>query len=241
MKQMPLDILSAAQPSFNSFVVGQDGQNGQALEALTAALRSVSSTSANQAASTSAPSAAWPPMMLWGPTGSGKTHLLRAFAYALANDGLSCGFFNPSTNLPWEFHPGWKAVLLDDCDRFDADRQHAAFRLFIDAESKAVLIASGNAPPVDLPLREDLRTRLGWGPVYGLQPLNEAERRAVLRREADARGLFLADEVMDYMLFRFERDLGSLMRVLNRLDGYALQSQRRITVPMLKDMLRDQP
>jgi DnaA family protein len=39
--------------------------------------------------------------------------------------------------------------------------------------------------------------------------LSEPERRAVLRQSADARGVFLSDEVMDFMLTRFSRDLGA--------------------------------
>ena len=68
----------------------------------------------------------------------------------------------------------------------------------------------------------------------------EAERRAVLRRAADARGVFLSDEVMDFMLNRFSRDLGSLMHLLDRLDAYALRTQRAITIPLIKSMLDDE-
>jgi DnaA family protein len=67
--------------------------------------------------------------------------------------------------------------------------------------------------------------------------LNESERRAVLRQHADARGIFLSDEVMDFMLTRFSRDLSSLMQLLDQLDGYALQTQRAVTIPLLKSML----
>ena len=51
--------------------------------------------------------------------------------------------------------------------------------------------------------------------------------RAALRREADRRGLFLSDELMDYLLVRFARDLGSLMGLLDRLDRYALEASAR--------------
>ena len=90
-----------------------------------------------------------------------------------------------------------------------------------------------------LKLRDDLRTRMGWGHVYSLQLLTEPERRAVLRQAADARGVFLGDEVMDFMLKRFSRDLGSLIQLLDQLDGYALQTQRAITIPLLKSMLEN--
>jgi len=93
---------------------------------------------------------------------------------------------------------------------------------------------------VDLAVREDLRTRLGWGHVFALQPLGEAEVRAALRREADRRGVFLSDEVMDHLLTRFARDLKHLMALLDRLDEFSLATKRAITVPMLKDMLAEQ-
>jgi DnaA family protein len=101
------------------------------------------------------------------------------------------------------------------------------------------VVAAGSVPPVDLPVRDDLRTRLGWGLVFQLEPLSEAEVRAVLRREADRRGIFLSDEVMGYLLTRFARDLGFLMRLLDRLDTFAMANQRAVTVPLLKQMLAE--
>ena len=82
--------------------------------------------------------------------------------------------------------------------------------------------------------------RLGWGHVFQLQALGETERRAVLRRAADDRGVFLGDEVMDFMLRRFSRDLSSLMMLLDQLDSYALRTQRAITIPLIKSMLEDE-
>ena len=61
----------------------------------------------------------------------------------------------------------------------------------------------------------------------------------MLRQAADARGIFLGDEVMDYILTRFSRDLGSLMELLNRVDGYALQAKRGITIPLIKSMMEN--
>ena len=72
-----------------------------------------------------------------------------------------------------------------------------------------------------------------------MHPLSEPERRAVLRQSADARGVFLSDDVMDFILTRFSRDLGSLMELLNMLDGYALQTQRAISIPLIKSMLEN--
>jgi DnaA family protein len=130
--------------------------------------------------------------------------------------------------------------VVDRCDELDPAAQHAAFALFVEAGTHGVQwAAAGRLPPVDLPLRDDLRTRLGWGHVFALQPLSEEQTRAALRREADRRGIWLSDEVMGYLLTRFERDLKHLMQLLDRLDEYALSEGRAITVPLMKKMLSE--
>ena len=132
-------------------------------------------------------------------------------------------------------------IVLDACGCYDAAQQHAAFALLVAGQTHGVPVAAAGAlPPVDLPLREDLRTRLGWGPVFALRSLPEEQARAVLRREADRRGIFLSDEVMDYLLTRFARDLSHLMALLDRLDGFALAEHRGVTVPLLKKMLAEE-
>jgi DnaA-homolog protein len=131
-------------------------------------------------------------------------------------------------------------VLLDDVHLYTAVQQHAAFNWFVNAQSlQRWVMGAGTVPPADLKLRDDLRTRLGWGHVFALQVLSEPERRAVLRQAADARGVFLGDEVMDFMLTRFSRDLGSLMELLDLIDGYAMQTQRAITIPLIKSMMEN--
>jgi DnaA family protein len=94
-------------------------------------------------------------------------------------------------------------------------------------------------PPVDLALREDLRTRLGWGHVIALQPLSEPEARAALRREADRRGILLSDEVLAFLLTRFARDLKSLFDLLDRIDTFSLTHKRSVTVALLRQMLAE--
>jgi DnaA family protein len=131
---------------------------------------------------------------------------------------------------------------MDDVHLFNLEQQQAAFNWFVNALTPKSgqprwVLAAGALPPADLKLRDDLRSRLGWGHVYALQVLSDPERRSVLRQEAESRGLFLSDEVMSYMLTRFSRDLSSLMTLLDHLDQYALQTQRAITIPLIKSML----
>lgn len=224
MKQLPLAIGAIGagpEQSFDSYV---PGANSAAL----AHLRQGGVAGA-------------PVSYLWGPSGTGKTHLLRALVRKAHEQGQRSGWFAAADHLPWELDEAWSLVVIDDCDALDEARQHAAFALFVDAATLGIPVAAaGRVPPVDLPLREDLRTRLGWGHVFALQPLAEAEMRAALRREADRRGVFLSDDVMDYLLTRFERNLQPLMAQLERLDRFSLANKRAITVPMLKLMLAEE-
>jgi DnaA family protein len=181
-----------------------------------------------------------PPVYLWGPIGSGKTHLLQAVTERARESGWTVARFDAAAASPWEVDGHASFVLFDDCEQLDAERQHEAFAAFLAAgDCQATVVAAGDRPPVDLPVREDLRTRLGWGHVFALQPLGEAETRAALRREADRRGTFLSDDVMDFLLSRFARDLSHLMGLLDRLDAYSLETRRAITVPLLKQMLAE--
>jgi DnaA-homolog protein len=220
MKQIPLAIGAGPEQGFDNFMPGPNAAALAHLQALP-------------------PSAA--PVYLWGPAGSGKTHLLKGLTRQCHAQGQRSLWFSSRDLTPWELHDAASLIVLDGCDRFDEAQQQAAFALFVEATSRGIAIAAaGRMPPVDLPLREDLRTRLAWGHVFALQPLAEAEARAVLRREADRRGVFLSDEVMDYLLTRFARDLKHLMGLLNGLDQFALANKRAITVPLLKQMLNEE-
>ena len=220
MKQIPLAIGPDPARSFENFLPGDNAGAIAHLQAL-------------------APGA--PPVYLWGPPGSGKTHLLHAVVQRLRAGGAQVMWCSAAEPAPWPAADERDWLVIDDCHALDDAQQQAAFALFVDASSRgAAVIAAGNVPPVDLAVREDLRTRLGWGHVFALAPLAEAEVRAALRREADRRGTFLSDEVMSYLLTRFARDLKNLMAQLDRLDDFSLATQRPITVPLLKQMLAEE-
>lgn len=227
MKQIALDIGLATGPTLKSFFAGPNE----------AALRHLELWAGKQpAAAIRSPV----PTYLWGSGGSGKTHLLKAVHVALREQGAAVGWLDASVHEPPEFDEGWATVLMDDVHLYNSVQQHAAFNWFINAQTHQLwVLAAGALPPADLKLRDDLTTRLGWGHVFQLYALSEPARRAVLRQAADARGIFLSDEVMDYILTRFSRDLGSLMELLDLIDGYALQTKRGITIPLIKSMMEN--
>ena len=184
------------------------------------------------------------PVYLWGPTGCGKTHLLRAMLAQVRAWGWGAIWLAPGSCQMWEADAPQAPTLalIDDAHALHVDEQHLAFNLFIESAASTtggalVILAAGDAPPVDLPVRDDLRTRLGWGLVFQLSPLDEAGLREALVAEAQRRGMHLPDEVLAYLMNRFSRDLGSLMRLLDQLDAYALEAHRPITVPLVREVM----
>lgn len=228
MKQIALDLGLARGPTLESFF---EGPNEAALRHLQIGVASAVRSPV--------------PTYLWGATGSGKSHLLVAVREALREQGAAAGWMDALTLEPPAFDEAWAVVLLDDVHLYTAVQQQSAFNWFINALAPKTgqprwVLAAGQVPPADLNLRDDLRTRLGWGHVFALQVLGESDRRAVLRRQADARGIFLRDEVVDFMLSRFSRDMGSLIALLDELDRYALRTQRAVTIPLIKSMLENE-
>jgi DnaA family protein len=152
-------------------------------------------------------------LYLWGESGSGKSHLLQACA---------------------------AAHVADDVERLDEASQIGLFNAINEARQLGgTVLAAGNAPPAQLPLRADLKSRLAWGLVYQVKLLSDEERSIYLRGEAARRGMQLPDEVIAYLLTRMRRDLRSLTAILDRLDQLSLELKRPITLPLLREAIKE--
>jgi DnaA family protein len=171
---------------------------------------------------------------LWGEPAAGKTHLLQALA---ATEGARyIGKDRQSSDF--DYCPSVSLYLLDDCQALSADEQIDAFALFNQVrEHGAYMVSTGPVPPAVLPVREDLRTRMGWGLVYQVLGLSDDEKIAALTHAAEARGLTLSASVLPYLLSHFRRDMRSLSDMLDALDHYSLETQRPVTLPLLRDLL----
>jgi DnaA family protein len=204
---------------------------------------------------------AWPdvqcvrsPDYLWGTRGAGKSHLLHAMLERVLAMGWGAIWLNAQSCQMWSAdHPAIPTLaVIDECESLPPDHQHLAFKLFIESTSvhsaeaahsrepdqgPLYIFAAGRLPAVDLPIRDDLRTRLGWGLTFAVFPLDEHGLKKALMHEAERRGMALGEGVLSYLLTRHDRDLGSLMRLLDRLDRFALAEHRLVTIPLLKQML----
>lgn len=214
MTQLLLDISPVWVPTLENFVAGR---NVELLSALRHALASAASERC---------------FYLWGEAGSGKSHVLQAVVRQARAMGLSAQYACAAVPEPAQ------AIAVDDVESLDEAGQVALFALYNhQRESGGVLLVSGTAAPAHLDLRDDLRTRLGWGLVYQVQPLNDEEKSRALEQHALARGFELPREVTQYLLHHGRRDLPSLLAVLDALDAQCLRLKRGASVPLLKEIM----
>lgn len=217
MRQLLLDLIPDHPPTLENFATGG---NADALTALAGWLSAENRE---------------PSLFLWGESGAGKTHLLRACATF-----SDCTYTDAQTDpnlgsLPAE--AGFLAV--DNVEALDGEGQIALFNHFNRLRAAGGrLLTAAEAPPLQLALREDLRTRLGSGLIFRLRPLSDAEKIATLSAQATQRGMRLSPEALDYVLARAPRDMRSLSAFLAALDRYSLEHQRPLTLPLLRELLQ---
>lgn len=215
MTQMLLGITPDWIPTLDNFVAGHN------VELLSAFNHALNKTQTERG------------FYIWGEAGSGKSHLLQAAIEKARKLGLSAGYARGS--VP----EAAQVVALDDVEQLDDDAQIALFALYNrQRESGGMLLVSGNAAPAHLILRDDLRTRLGWGLIYQVQSLSDEEKALALQQHAYARGFVLTPEVTQYLLRHGRRDLPALLSVLDALDEHCLRLQRGATVPLLKEVMQ---
>ncbi|MFT0533556.1 DnaA regulatory inactivator Hda [Castellaniella hirudinis] len=223
-QQLLLDILPGTLPSLDGFVAGP---NQAALDAVRGL----------------APGHA---LYLWGGVGSGRSHLLRACVQAQGGHYLDAR--TPAhwlQGLATDEDRSLNLVAVDDVNDLNEAAQAALFALFNRWRATAstadafALLTAGDRAPLTMPLREDLRTRLGWDLVFRIEQLSDEDRAQALRDRAQQRGLALPDDVLHWILIHHDRDMERLSSLIDRLDQYSLARHRPVTLPLLKELLAD--
>jgi DnaA-homolog protein len=223
MRQLILELARPAPPTFAAFVAGRNAEAVQGLQAL----------------ALGCPAERY--VYLWGVAGSGRTHLLRAVAEAMSGAGRACAYVEcdaATTDMP--LADDTACLLVDDVERLPAQGQVALFNAYNALrEREGALVATGDVPAVQLPLRPDVITRLGWGLVYQLHPLTDEEKAKAMADHAARRGYSLGPDVCGYLMRHAARDLGSLLAAVDALDRYSLESKRPVTLALARALLHE--
>ena len=181
-----------------------------------------------------------PQAFVWGPPQCGKTHLLQASCRHAAEFGRSAAFVNAGNGCLVEAtaaseHPP-KFLAVDAVDLADRDSEKALFSVLEQRRrlGLATLVTARSAPAHLHLGREDLRTRLGWGAVVRVNPLDEPELRRLLGARAEDHGLILDEQVLDYLTARIDRAPGAALACIESLSRLALAEKRTLTVPFIR-------
>ena len=221
MKQLAFDFSVESRRTFDNFIVGRNAELVQRLREL------------------GAPDAGERFFYLWGLHGSGRTHLLLAAVARLQATGVRSAYVPIGDELTEMLHE-CDAVAVDDVDRLDRDAEQRLFSLYNALrEKRGTLIAAGSVAPMQLRMRADVVTRLGWGLVYEVHALSDAEKAQALADHALQRGFALPAEVSRYLLTHGRRDMPALVATIDALDRWSREAKRPVTVPLLRELLAE--
>ncbi len=164
---------------------------------------------------------------LWGPPGSGRSHLLRALT--------PC-----QTRRVPVFDEAVPLYTADNVDKLDEEDLENLFILMNEVRSHpgTHLVSAASKPPQQMTdVRPDVTSRLSWGLVFEMHRLPAKEAICEFVRRCTGRGIDLKPEVIHWIETYCPRDMTNLVRLLNAVDTYALQQKRRVTVALLQQRL----
>lgn len=180
----------------------------------------------------------------FGESGSGKTHLLKALAADRA-DTVYFAASNFPTTIEACLESAPQIIAIDDVHELDADQQMNLFDLVNHchrnkATDEAItLVMTGDQSPLNMPIREDLRNRLGWGLAYRLHSLKDEDILLAIQQRAFEKDLKINKEAMDWLLKNTERNIRSLFAWLDALDLYSIAKRRQVTLNLIKNFIKE--
>ena len=237
------------QFSFDTFVVGPSNRFAHAAAIAVA----------------TAPAERYNPLLLYGQSGLGKTHLL----YAIANEIRKK---HPEFNIVYlkgdqftneliaairegknvEFRSKYRNAdlfLMDDI-QFIAGKESTeeeffhTFNTLYEAHKQIVL--TSDRPPQEMnTLADRLRTRIEWGLLADIQPPDYETRMAIIKNKSDSMHLDLPDDVCTFIAENITNNVRQIEGTVKKIFAQHSLAGEAITVPsvqrMIKDMYKGKP
>jgi len=209
------------------------------------------------------PGRAYNPLLVYGDSGLGKTHLLHAIGHYIADhsnhlrikyvstDELTNDFINAiSDNRTAEFRRTYREVdilLVDDIQFLESKigTQEEFFHTFntLHNAQKQIVMTSDRPPKLLEALEPRLRSRFEWGLLVDIQPADLETRIAILRKKTSAERLQVPPDVLEFIATKIQTNIRELEGALVRLTAFAsLNGQpadRALAEIVLKDLIAD--
>jgi chromosomal replication initiator protein len=206
-----------------------------------------------------APAHAYNPLFLYGETGLGKTHLMHAVAHQALNRNPSCRITYVSCekftnefiraiqeNSLTKFRSRYRSVdyLLIDDIQFLAGKeriQEEFFHTFNDIyESQRQIFLTSDRPAGEIDKIESrLLSRFQWGLVADIQAPDLETRVAILARKADAMGISVEPETIEFLAKNISRNVRRMEGALTRVAGYVGLTRKKADLDTVQRLLRD--
>lgn len=230
-RQVPLDIRMRPHLTFTNFEVGD---NSLVISALTGCVNQQDHHLA---------------LYLWGKCGVGKSHLVSAtlnyFQHYQGKNTFYVSFTQKSSldltilNNVEQYH----VIVLEDVHYLTRETawQEQVFYLFNRVQqTRARLIFTATEPPPQLQhILPDLASRFSSALVMQVKELTEIQKIQAFRTRVHAHGMQMSQPVINFIFKHGPRDLPYLFALLEHLDRYSLSRQQRLTIPLVKEAMRE--
>lgn len=183
---------------------------------------------------------------LWGSKGMGKTHLLQAVSKQADELNLHVAYIplkqlnDISVEILHDLGD-LDIVCVDDLECISGHREWQQGLTWLYNElrdNEHSLVMSANTSPTNILLEvDDLKSRLGWDQVSQIKPPSDELKIQILKQKAELRSFELSDDVVEFIIRRIDRDLGTLIEVLDKIDHASLAEKRKITIPFVKKLI----
>ncbi|MDE2213108.1 MAG: chromosomal replication initiator protein DnaA [Patescibacteria group bacterium] len=204
------------------------------------------------------PGIAYNPLFIYGETGLGKTHLIQAIGnHFRAKAPERKVFYTTSEKFYLEYVsamqggriPAFKEkfreydlLVMDDIQFLSgkSGTQEELFHLFnaLFDKNKQLIFSSDQHPNLTQKLMERLKSRFNQGMIVSIMPPDHESRVAIVRSKVSARGVVLADEVLDYIATAVEGNVRELEGAINSLLLSSEMRSESLTLVDAKALLR---
>ncbi len=206
-----------------------------------------------------APGKSYNPLMIYGPSGLGKTHLLHGIGHYVrqyfpqarvkyvSTEELTNDFINAiSENRTVEFRRTYRDIdvlLIDDIQFLESkiQTQEEFFHTFntLHNAQKQIVMTSDRPPKALEALEPRLRSRFEWGLLTDIQPPDLETRIAILRKKAAAEHLIATPEVLEFIGGKIATNIRELEGALIRVTAFASLNHQPVDLRLAEEVLRD--